>query len=47
MQVSGRLEALLAPAGEHVAVAALQRYFAPLPTGGFTGAYFERLGRRW
>ncbi len=27
-----------------MAVAALQRYFAPLPTGGFTGAYFERLG---
>ncbi|MCC2319534.1 DUF6308 family protein [Cellulomonas xiejunii] len=44
MQISERLEALLVPAGEHMAVAALQRYFAPLPAGGFTGAYFERLG---
>ncbi len=25
-------------------MAALRRYFAPLPAGGFTGAYFERLG---
>ena len=44
MQISERLEALLAPGDEQVAVAALRRYFAPLPAGGFTGAYFERLG---
>lgn len=44
MQLSERLEALLAPGGEKVAVAVLQRYFAPLPAGGYTGAYFERLG---
>jgi hypothetical protein len=41
---STRLAALLSPSRLNQAADVVRRYFAPREEGGFTGAYFERLG---
>ena len=43
LRLSERLEALLDREGEPAAITALRTYFAPLPQGRYSGAYFERL----